>query len=154
MDLKPENIFFREDGELVLIDFNISTKFGGIARHRITRDVLGSPFYLSPEQGQGLPADGRSDLYSAGIILFEMLTGERPFTGDHAAQLIYKHIHEEIPLLPKRIRDLQTVIDHLLAKNPDERFGSAAALAIALRPFIARYAAPRDGDAPAVKSAN
>ena len=138
MDVKPENVLFRDDGSLVLIDFNISTRFGNIARNRQTRDVLGSPFYMSPEQGQGLPADGRSDLYSAGIIFYEMLTGERPYSGDNSAQVIYKHLHDEIPLLPKRIRELQPVIDRLLAKNPDERFGTAAALSVALRPFLAR----------------
>lgn len=155
MDIKPENIFFRDDGELVLIDFNISTRFGGVARNRQTQEVLGSPFYMSPEQGQGLVADGRSDLYSAGVILFEMLTGRRPFEGDNSAQVIYKHLHEEIPLLPQRIRDLQPLIDHLLAKNPGERYGSAAALSIALRPWLAKYTANTTGDdATAVRSSH
>jgi hypothetical protein len=153
MDIKPENIFFRDDGDLVLIDFNISTRFGGIARNRQTQEVLGSPFYMSPEQGQGLVADGRSDLYSAGVILFEMLTGRRPFEGDNSAQVIYKHLHEEIPLLPQRIRDLQPIIDHLLAKNPDERYGSAAALSVALRPWLTKYSTRAD-DALAVKSSH
>ena len=85
MDIKPENIFFREDGSMALIDFNISTRFGKVANNQKTRDVHGSPYYMSPEQGQGLPADGRSDLYSAGVIYFEMLTGERPFAGDNPA---------------------------------------------------------------------
>lgn len=145
MDIKPENIFFRGD-DLVLIDFNISTRFGNVARNRETREVLGSPFYMSPEQGQGLPSDQRSDLYSAGVILYEMLTGSRPYTGDNSAQVIYKHLHEEIPLLPKRIRDLQPLIDHLLAKKPEERYGSASAFALALRPWLARYASGAAGD--------
>ena len=75
-----------------------------------------------------------------------MLTGARPFAGDNPAQVIYNHIHAEIPLLPKRIRELQPIIDRLLAKNPDERFGSASALSIALRPLVGKY---RDGNAPA-----
>lgn len=145
MDIKPENIFFRGD-DLVLIDFNISTRFGNVARNRETQEVLGSPFYMSPEQGQGLPSDQRSDLYSAGVILYEMLTGSRPYAGDNSAQVIYKHLHEEIPLLPKRIRDLQPLIDHLLAKKPDERYGSASAFALALRPWLARYASDAAGD--------
>jgi eukaryotic-like serine/threonine-protein kinase len=144
MDIKPENIFFRDDGELVLIDFNISTRFGGVARNRQTQEVLGSPFYMSPEQGQGMTADGRSDLYSSGVILYEMLTGGRPFEGDNSAQVIYKHLHEEIPLLPQRIRDLQPLVDHLLAKNPDDRYGSAATLAVALRPWLAKYSSTED----------
>lgn len=151
MDVKPENIFFRSDDDLVLIDFNISTRFGNVARNRETREVLGSPFYMSPEQGQGLPADHRSDLYSAGVILYEMLTGNRPYAGDNSAQVIYKHLHEEIPLLPKRIRDLQPLIDHLLAKSPDERYGTASAFALALRPWLARYASDT-GDNETVRS--
>ncbi|MBL8524533.1 MAG: serine/threonine protein kinase [Betaproteobacteria bacterium] len=150
MDVKPENIFFRDD-DVVLIDFNISTRFGNVARNRETQEVLGSPFYMSPEQGQGLPADHRSDLYSAGVILYEMLTGNRPYAGDNSAQVIYKHLHEEIPLLPKRIRDLQPLIDHLLAKSPDERYGTASAFALALRPWLAKYAGDSSDSAP-VKS--
>ena len=135
MDLKPENIFFRGD-ELVLIDFNISTRFGHIARNRVTGDVLGSPFYMSPEQGQGLAIDGRSDLYSAGVIFYEMLTGCQPYTGESAAQVIYKHVHDEIPLLPKRIRALQPLIDELMAKDRIERIASATELSTMLLPFL------------------
>ncbi len=139
MDLKPENIFFREN-EIVLIDFNISTRFGHVARNRVTGDVLGSPFYMSPEQGQGLAIDGRSDLYSAGVIFFEMLTGQQPYTAESATQVIYKHIHDEIPLLPKRIRAYQPIVDALMAKDRNERIGSATELATMLLPFLA------DGD--------
>ncbi len=139
MDIKPENIFFRADGSLALIDFNISTVFGRVARNRLTGDVLGSPFYMSPEQGRGAPVDGRSDLYSAGIIFFEMLTGERPYAGENSAQVIFRHLHDEVPLLPRRIRDLQPLVDQLLAKDPAERFATAADLVTALRPFVASH---------------
>ena len=136
MDLKPENIFFRDDGRLVLIDFNISTPIGGLTRNRASGDVMGSPFYMSPEQGRGLPIDGRSDLYSAGVIFYEMLTGERPFSGENSAQVIFKHLHEEVPLLPRRMRNLQPIVDRLLTKNPDERFANAIALIAALQPLL------------------
>ncbi len=145
MDLKPENIFFREDGSLVLIDFNISTRIGDITRSRINGDVIGSPFYMSPEQGRGLPVDGRSDLYSAGIIFYEMLMGDRPFTGENSAQVVFKHLHEEVPLLPKRIRHLQVIVDKLLAKSPDERYANASALVDALQPLIGRGDDAGDG---------
>ena len=135
MDLKPENIFFRGE-ELVLIDFNISTRFGHVAKNRVTGDVLGSPFYMSPEQGQGLAIDARSDLYSAGVIFYEMLVGSQPFVGESAAQVIYKHIHEEIPLLPRHIRVYQPIIDALMAKNRDERIATAADLSALLSPFL------------------
>ena len=136
MDLKPENIFFRSDDSLILIDFNISTRTGGVTRNRISGDVMGSPFYMSPEQGRGLPIDGRSDLYSAGVIFYEMLTGERPFSGESSAQVIFKHLHEEVPLLPGRIRHLQPLIDRLLAKNREERFASASELIDGLSPLL------------------
>ena len=135
MDLKPENIFFRGD-EVVLIDFNISTRFGNTVRDRVTGDVLGSPFYMSPEQGQGLALDGRSDLYSAGVIFYEMLTGVQPYIGESAAQIIYKHVHDEIPLLPARVRAYQPIVDALMAKDRTERVASAAELATMLLPFL------------------
>ncbi len=135
MDVKPENIFFRVD-ELVLIDFNISTRFGNVARNRVTGDVLGSPFYMSPEQGRGMAVDGRSDLYSAGVIFYEMLTGCQPYVGESATQVIYKHIHDEIPLLPRRVRTLQPVLDALMAKDRTERIASAAELAEMMLPFL------------------
>ncbi len=136
MDLKPENIFFREDGNLVLIDFNISTRMGDVTRSRAGDDVVGSPSYMSPEQGRGLPVDGRSDLYSAGVIFYEMLTGEMPFSGENSAQVIFKHLHEEVPLLPRHNRQLQPIVDQLLAKNPDERFVNAFELLAALQPLL------------------
>jgi serine/threonine-protein kinase PpkA len=137
MDLKPENIFFRGE-EIVLIDFNISTRFGSVARNRATGDVLGSPFYMSPEQGQGLAVDARSDLYSAGVIFYEMLTGSLPYIGESAAQIIYKHLHDEIPLLPSRVRAYQPIVDALMAKNRDERVASTGELTILLAPFLGR----------------
>lgn len=128
MDLKPENIFFRDDGRAVLIDFNISTRFGAPAHDHGTGNVVGSPYYMSPEQGRGEAVDNRSDLYSLGVVFFEMLTGKYPYEGDNSVQVIYNHLHEEIPLLPKRLRVLQPVIDRLLAKNPEERFANVDAL--------------------------
>jgi eukaryotic-like serine/threonine-protein kinase len=142
MDIKPENIFFRGDGSLVLIDFNITTPFGGVVKNPDTGEVLGTPFYMSPEQGQGLPVDGRSDLYSAGVVFFEMLTGHAPFTGESAAQTLFRHIHDEIPLLPKPVRQFQPIVDMLLAKSPHDRYASAADLAFALSPALSPTLSP------------
>jgi DNA-binding response OmpR family regulator len=125
-DLKPESIFFRGDGSATLIDFNISVVTGKAVRASAKGDVLGTPTYMSPEQGAGKAVDGRSDLYSAGIIFFEMLTGIPPFSGSTPAQTIYSHLHDEVPLLPLKARHLQSVIDKLLAKQPEERYSSAA----------------------------
>ena len=135
MDVKPENIFFRGD-EIVLIDFNIATSFGNVARNSVTGDVLGSPFYMSPEQGQGIAVDGRSDLYSLGVIFYEMLTGSQPYVGESAIKVIYKHIHDEIPLLPKHVRALQPILDGLMAKDCNERIACAEDLVNHLSPFL------------------
>jgi eukaryotic-like serine/threonine-protein kinase len=124
-DLKPESIFFRPDGSVTLIDFNISVPFGQSVRYSAFGDVLGTPTYMSPEQGAGGPVDAKSDLYSAGVIFYEALTGVPPFVGDTPAQTIYRHLHDEIPLLPTNCRHLQPVVDQLLAKTASERFADA-----------------------------
>ena len=85
---------------------------------------------------QGLAIDGRSDLYSAGVIFYEMLTGTQPYTGESAIQLIYKHVHDEIPLLPARARRYQPIIDALMAKDRDARVASAADLGAMLLPYL------------------
>lgn len=147
LDLKPENIFFRNSNELVLIDFNISASFGSVPRVAIGGEVLGSPYYMSPEQAQGEPIDGRADLYSAGVIFFEMLTGARPFTAKSNAEIIFRHIHDEVPWLPQRLRAYQPIIDRLMAKHVNDRFTSAAELALALGNLVddepSREPAPR-----------
>lgn len=120
-DLKPESIFFRADGSVVLIDFNISVRFGCTVGASLTGDVLGTPTYMSPEQGAGKIVDATSDLYSIGIVLYELLTGTPPFTADTPAQIIYRHLHDEVPLLPARTRSFQVILDHLLAKDANER---------------------------------
>ena len=134
-DLKPESVFFRADGSVALIDFNISTTFGRLVRSSDVGDALGTPTYMSPEQGAGRPVDARSDLYSAGIIFYEMLTCIPPFTADSAAQIIFLHLHDEVPLLPQKLRHLQPIVDQLLAKSPAERYQNAAEINAALSVF-------------------
>lgn len=143
MDIKPENVFFRDDGSIVLIDFTLATRFGLVAGMRGVGEVMGTPFYMSPEHGQGLPVDGRSDLYSLGVLLFEMLTGHKPFTAEGPAALIYKHIHDEIPLLPQRFRAFQPLVDRLMAKRPEDRFQDARELLAELDSLTALHAATR-----------
>ena len=94
--------------------------------------ILGTPIYSSPEQGAGQPIAATTDIYSAGIIFFELLTRAVPFAGDTPAQVIFRHMHDEVPLLPLRVRHLQPVIDQMLAKAPADRFQTAAAVNEAL----------------------
>lgn len=138
-DLKPESVFFRPDNSVVLIDFDIATPAGQSvdgSRAAKSGKALGTPVYVSPEQGAGMPIETTADIYSAGIILTELFTGDVPFSGDTAAQVIFRHIHDEIPLLPLRIRHLQPLIDQMLAKQPADRFQSAAAAKRALQTFL------------------
>lgn len=127
-DLKPHNIMFRADGSIALLDF-------GVARdteieHNITHQgfVIGTPNYMSPEQAEGRRVDHRSDLYSAGAILFEMLTGKPPYKSDSMPGLMYAHINSPVPRLPPKLAEYQILIDRLMAKKPEQRYQSALQL--------------------------
>ena len=84
--------------------------------------MVGTPFYASPEQATGARMDGRSDLYALGVIFYEMLQGQRPFTGDTSMQVLMAHVKDPIPLLPEQFDDLNDVLAQLLAKKPADRF--------------------------------
>ena len=132
-DLKPENLMLRGDGTLVLADFGIAKQLSTALTKTRHGEVYGTPFYMSPEQAHGLPVDGRSDLYSLGVIFHEMLTGAKPFTAARADALVYQHLHADIPILPGRFWRVQPIMDRLLAKDREERFASAVELLAALR---------------------
>ena len=134
-DLKPANIMFRGDDSLALADFGISKKLNTASGLTTAGQIMGTPHYMSPEQGQGLTIDSRTDLYSAGIMLFEFLTREKPFAAPNPAALIYKHVHDDIPRLPEDLGRFQGIIDKLLAKNPDDRYSSANELIKDLAPL-------------------
>ena len=134
-DLKPANIMFRGDDSLALADFGISKKLNSTSNLTTLGQIIGTPHYMSPEQGEGLTIDSRTDLYSAGIMLFELLTREKPFTAPSPAALIYKHVHDDVPRLPQELDRFQGIIDKLLAKNPDDRYSSAKDLITALEPL-------------------
>ena len=124
-DLKPGNIMFRSDDSLALADFGISRRLNETSELTRLGSVLGTPNYISPEQALGKTVDHRSDLYSAGIVFFEMLTGRKPFKAETAPALVYQHVHAEIPQLPGKLQRYQPLIEMLLAKNAAERFSSA-----------------------------
>jgi len=130
-DLKPANVMFRHDDTLALADFGIARRLASGSRRERGR-IIGTPHYMSPEQARGRPPDPRNDLYSLGIIFYEMLTGHRPYEADTPAGLVRQHIHGEIPRLPPELRRYQGLLDRLLAKDPQARFESASELIAAL----------------------
>ena len=124
-DVKPENILFGEDGTPQLTDFGIARAMSEGTRMTKTGMSIGSPHYMSPEQAQGLLVDGRSDLYSLGVVLYEMLTGQLPFDGPDTFAVGLSHIQDPVPELPPRLSDWQPVLDRLLAKSPQDRYRRA-----------------------------
>ncbi|NNL99596.1 MAG: protein kinase [Gammaproteobacteria bacterium] len=131
-DLKPGNIMFRSDDSLALADFGISKRLDETTELTKLGSVLGTPNYISPEQATGGNVDHRTDIYSVGVMLFEMLCGMKPFRADTAAALVYQHVHADIPLLPITLEEYQPLINRLLAKKPDNRYADAEAVISAL----------------------
>jgi serine/threonine protein kinase len=124
-DIKPANILFHSDGTPILTDFGVAKQES--TDSRLTKDgtALGSPYYISPEQAESKTVDGRADIYSLGIILYEMLTGKKPFQGDSDIQIIISHLSDPVPTLPTGLEQYQELVDRMIAKNPDERFSTA-----------------------------
>ena len=135
-DIKPPNIMILPDGTVKIMDFGIA-KAGASLTH--TGEVLGTPNYMSPEQVKGKELDGRTDLFSTGVILYEMVTGERPFNGQNVTTIIYKIIHETPPA-PRELDvtihpGLSAIISKCLSKDPEDRYQSGSDLAMALKSY-------------------
>jgi len=127
-DLKPENLMLRQDGSLALADFGIAKQVSMLMMDTGHGDIVGTPSYLSPEQAQGQPVDARCDLYSLGVLLYEMLTGFRPYHADSAQEMLDLHINGPLPVLGPPHEQLQPVLDRLMAKDREQRYPSAQAL--------------------------
>ncbi len=138
-DVKGGNILVNQAGQVKVTDFGIARAFGGGDELTQTGSVMGTATYFSPEQAQGKTVDPRSDLYSLGVVLFEMVTGRPPFLGDSPVAIAYKHVQEAPPrptsLNPALPQALEAIIARLLAKNPDDRYPSAEELRSELRRF-------------------
>ena len=122
-DVKPSNIMFRDDGSLALIDFGVAKLRDAAIELTGLGEIFGTPYYMSPEQGEGLAVDERSDIYSLGVVLYEMLTGTKPYVA-----VIRKHAHAPLPRLPEALADCQPLLERMMAKAPADRLPSAGAL--------------------------
>ena len=146
-DLKPGNILFDEDGEAFLSDFGIVKAEDSTGLKTRTGMALGTPHYMSPEQLDGKEVDGRSDIYSLGVVLFEMLSGERPYDHESLVRLAMMHLTSPVPNIveanPGLPPDLETVINKAMAKEPAERYGTAGEMVEALKGVAVKKAAPR-----------
>jgi tRNA A-37 threonylcarbamoyl transferase component Bud32 len=135
-DIKPSNILLAQDGRYVLADFGIV--YDESATTKLTRNLttMGTPEYMSPEQAQGLKIDGRSDIYSLGIVLYEMLAGKPPFTADTPWGTVYKHIKDPPPPITLSRIDLPgpaiDIVNKAIAKNPADRFQTGREFAAAI----------------------
>src|SRR4029453_1660300 len=126
-DIKPHNVLVGNEGRLKVTDFGIARS--GASQMTEVGSIIGTAQYLSPEQARGAPVDQTSDLYSVGVVLYEMLTGQVPFTGDTPLEIAMKHL-SEVPTPPSELRpevphDLDSVVLRALAKEPSERYQSA-----------------------------
>jgi len=125
-DLKPGNIMLRSDGSIALIDFGLAKRMRLKMEITDSGEIFGTPYYMSPEQGHADDVDIRSDVYSLGIIFYELLTGDKPYKGGSAMGIIYMHANAPVPLLPPRFAQYQALLNMMLAKKPEDRLQSAA----------------------------
>jgi len=149
-DLKPPNVMLREDGSVVLIDFGIAKGLESTGRSTALGVLRGSPYYMSPEQAQGIALDGRSDLYSVGVMLYEMLTGTKPYVGNSAIEVMQQHVHGPRPPLAGDLAALEPLLEGLMARDRTRRYPDAVAAYAAIMAAIdvrAAHGAPVDAEA-------
>lgn len=125
-DIKPANILFHKNGTPILSDFGIAKQEDRDTRLTMEGSAFGSPYYLSPEQAECKTLDGRADIYGLGIVLYEMLTGSKPYKGDSHIETIVAHMSDAIPVLPPELSQYQDLLNKMIAKSPADRFPNAA----------------------------
>ncbi len=146
-DIKPDNILLRDDGSAALTDFGIARAADSTTKMTRAGSVVGTPHYMSPEQARGLPLDGRADLYSLGVLLYELLVGEVPFQADDPLAIGIMHITEPVPELPENLSALQDLVDRMMAKQVGDRFQNGDDIAEAVAGYEIAIA---EGELPEV----
>lgn len=129
-DVKPENVLFRANGTPVLMDFGTAAASG-----HVRGEMTGTPLYMSPEQVNARDVDRRTDIYSLGAVLFEMLTGAPPYPLNSMEAILYAQVHREVPKLPKHLHDLQGLVGGMMCKDVVERIGSCKELLYILNDY-------------------
>jgi eukaryotic-like serine/threonine-protein kinase len=134
-DLKPANVMFRDDGTIALVDFGSARRDADPVAKTLAGVVIGTPYYLSPEQALGGSADERSDLYSVGVMLYELLTGQRMYAAGSLVALFEMHKTAPIPKLPENVARHQKFLERLVAKSPELRYANAQEALLALMDY-------------------
>jgi CheY-like chemotaxis protein len=143
-DLKPPNVMLRPDGSIVLIDFGLAKKVNSNTQSTAIGVLRGSPYYMSPEQVQGQTLDARSDQYALGVVLYEMLTGRKPYTGLTAMELMQQHVTGERPRLPSELATYEPLVTKLMAREREQRFADMDAVLCELDRLPAHPEAPAE----------
>jgi serine/threonine-protein kinase PpkA len=147
-DLKPSNLMLTDDNRVILIDFgsaSLHTEASDLSRSDL---CTGTPYYVCPEQIANRDPDGRGDLYSLGVVLYEMLTGTLPYTGSNLTEIFAGHRSAPVPRLPRHVLRYQPIIERLMAKDPDERYPTATLFLEDLGAVSAPIRTSVDGAAP------
>ena len=131
-DVKPDNILLRDDGSSVLSDFGIARAVDGTTMMTKTGSVVGTPYFMSPEQLRGREIDGRADLYSLGVVLYQLLTGNVPYSASDSLAIGIMHMTAPLPQLPAALKDIQPLLDLMMAKELEQRVKTGAEIAAAI----------------------
>jgi len=143
-DLKPPNVMLRDDGSVVLIDFGLARSLLAGEGSTRTGVLRGSPYYMSPEQAQGESLDARTDLYSLGVILYEMLAGRKPYLGASAIDVLQQHVMAPVPELPAEYLVYQPLLERLMSKSREQRISTCDELLNALEQMRLGHTSPID----------
>ncbi len=144
-DIKPDNIMFRTDGTPVILDFGIARILESTTQLTRSGMAMGTPRYMSPEQLNAKHVDGRSDIYSLGVVLFEMLNGTPPFRGNQTMTVMMKHVTEPVPRLSEGLAAFQPLLDRLMAKERNKRPGTEQEWQDLVKPLFKPFKLPKAG---------